>query len=146
MIEFCCSMKFWHTWFSFTYQSKKLALYSLIMTKFQIPKAYLWFIYRETFEFIVYTSIFEVWEIEFFSDLFKAKSTQILDSWHMSEKTRAILKSIVLCLMDLDCAVICHSTDKSKWGFTTISKCRPLKSMYADGFLNMTQIFFPFYW
>ena len=45
---------------------KKIGFITLIMSKFQILKAYLWLIYRKRFEFIVYTFIFGIWEIKFF--------------------------------------------------------------------------------
>ena len=38
---------------------KKIGFIKLIMSKFQILKAYLWLIYRKLFEFIVYSFIFE---------------------------------------------------------------------------------------
>jgi hypothetical protein len=38
---------------------KKIGFITLIMSKFQILKDYLWLIYRKKVEFIVYTFIFE---------------------------------------------------------------------------------------
>ena len=45
---------------------KKVGFITSILGKFQILKAYLWLIYRKRVEFIVYTFIFESWEIKFF--------------------------------------------------------------------------------
>ena len=45
---------------------KKVGFITLKKSKFQILKAYLWLVYRKKIEFIVYTFIFEFWEIKFF--------------------------------------------------------------------------------
>jgi hypothetical protein len=45
------------------------------MSKFQIIKAYLWLIYRKRVEFVVYTFIFEFWEIKFFELLRPSKTS-----------------------------------------------------------------------
>ena len=45
---------------------KKIGFITLIVSKFQILKAYLWLIYRKRVEFIVHTLIFEFQKIWFF--------------------------------------------------------------------------------
>ena len=55
---------------------KKIGFITLIMSKFQILKAYLWLIYRKRVEFIVYTFIFEFWEIKFF-ELLRPSRTSV---------------------------------------------------------------------
>ena len=55
---------------------KKIGFITLIMTKFQILKAYLWLIYRKRVEFIVYTFIFEFWKINFF-ELLRPSRTSV---------------------------------------------------------------------
>ena len=55
---------------------KKVGFITLIMSKFQILKAYLWLIYRKRVEFIVYTFIFEFWEIKFF-ELLRPSRTSV---------------------------------------------------------------------
>ena len=54
---------------------KKIGFITLIMSKFQILKAYLWLIYRKKVEFIVYTFIFEFWKIKFFELLRPSKTS-----------------------------------------------------------------------
>ena len=55
---------------------KKIGFITLIMSKFQILKAYLWLIYRKRVEFIVYTFIFEFWKIKFF-ELLRPSRTSV---------------------------------------------------------------------
>ena len=59
----------------FSLNNKKIGFITLIISKFQILKAYLWLIYRKRVEFIVYTFIFEFWEIKFFELLWPSKTS-----------------------------------------------------------------------
>ena len=68
-------MKFWKTWFFFQLPIKKIGFITLKMSKFQILKAYLWIIYRKRVELIVYTFIFEFWEIKFFELLRSSRTS-----------------------------------------------------------------------
>ena len=69
---------------------KKIGFITLIVSKFQILKAYLWLIYRKKVEFIVYTfflsfkksNILSFWGPQ--ELLVKAKSAQILNCWPLS--------------------------------------------------------------
>jgi hypothetical protein len=54
---------------------KKTGFVILIMSKFQILKAYLCLIYRKKVEFIVYTFIFEFWKIKFLELLRHSKTS-----------------------------------------------------------------------
>ena len=55
---------------------KRIGFITLIMSKFQILKAYLYLIYRKRVEIIVYTFIFEFWEINFF-ELLRPSRTSV---------------------------------------------------------------------
>ena len=59
----------------FSLPIKKMGFITLIMSKFQILKAYLCLIYRKKVEFIVYTFIFEFWKIKFLELLRPSKTS-----------------------------------------------------------------------
>jgi hypothetical protein len=75
-------MKFWKTWF-FSLTNEKIGFITLIMSKFQILKAYLWLIYRKRGEFIIYNFFLSFEKSNFLNFwgpqelLFKNKSAQI---------------------------------------------------------------------
>ena len=88
----------------FHWPIKKNGFITLILSKFQILKVYLRFIYIKKVEFIVYTFIFWVLKNQIFGTseaLKKTKSAQILDSWPLSMPWGKHFKNIVLYLLPI---------------------------------------------